>query len=583
MFPVHLLLTAGLLLFAFLSACFHVSDVDVGFHIRTGRQVLESGGIPATNSFSHTCPDAPWLLHQWWPGVLFALVFDTFGIAGIIIFKALLATAIVGVMFWSACKEARGSITIPLWVTCIGVTVACVRFFPRPYMFSALLFALLVLFDRRWNDRKPWQWIGVPLLLALWSNTHAGVMYGFLYLCLQVGVAVIEGLVTARRDGRLNPMPAIVRIGGVTAAVALSAITLHVISPHGVKVLLLPVIYFRDPFWQSLIAEFRGLAWSTDWRILTAMAALLVLQIAGVRRTRLVLAIPAWVLALMTFRSQRCVLFFVIAAIPFATDMAAVLLTRWRGRWTVAACGALVAFWVANTVLVFVPDPTYHFGIGLYPRLHPMQVYDFMRKEVPPQKVFNEMRYGAGMLWWLYPDFRPFIDGRCEAYPKTFWRDVYRPTAAADPGWRDVFERYDIGGALVPIGRETDIRLAQALHADPRWALVAFDDNAALFLARSELNAAVIKLHEYALLWPLGGGFQWQGEQAAVALSEARRARSIYSDGIYAGLVFARMSLVTGDYEAAVAAYDRLLALPHMKFGEAIHRDRDFALSQLGK
>ncbi len=608
---VSISLIAGLLCFAFLSAFFHISDVDVGFHIRTGAQVLESGGIPATNSFSHSCPDAPWLLHQWWPGVVFAVVFETFGVPGIILFKALLAAAIMGTVFCAARREARGGITIPLWVTTVGICVACVRFFPRPYLFSAMLFALMILFDRRWGVRKLWQWGGVPLLLALWSNTHAGVMYGFLYLCLQVAVACVEAAVAFRREHRLNLASVIIRAGGVTAGLALSAITLHVISPHGVKVLLLPVIYFRDPFWQSLIAEFRGLAWSTDWRILSAMAALLALQLVSsfaflIRRTgilpvhgrtipltnrqdarpmrelpRLSLAVPAWVLALMTFRSQRCVLFFVIAAVPFAADMAALLLARWQARWRAASYGALVASWIAVTAFVFVPDPTYHFGVGLYPRLHPVHIYTFMREEVAPQNVFNEMRYGAGMLWWLYPDFRPFIDGRCEAYPKAFWRDVYQPAAAAEPEWRDVFASYDVTGALVHIGRGGDLRLAQTLYRDADWALVAFDDDTALFLKRTAANAAVVATHEYRLLWPVGATFQWEGELADTALAEARRALSLYPDNVYAGLALARTSLVAGKYEDAAAAYERLLDMRHMRFGDAIRRDYEFALSQL--
>ena len=553
----------------------------MGFHIRTGAEVLDSGGIPATSTFSHTCPDAPWLLHQWWPGVVFALVFNAFGVAGVIVFKAFLATAIIGLAFLSARREGPGSITIPLWVTSIGVSVACVRFFPRPYMFSALLFALLILLDRRWDTRKAWQWIGVPVLIALWSNTHAGVMYGFLYLCLQAGVATIEAALAFRRDQKWNLLPVAIRAGGVAAALALSALMLQMISPHGVKALLLPVIYFRDPFWQSLIAEFRGLAWSTDWRILTAMAALLVLQVVGLRKTCPALAIPAWVLALMTFRSQRCVLFFVIAAIPFATHMMASLLARWRGRWRMASNSALVASWLAVTAFVFVPDPTYHFGIGLYPRLHPMHIYDFIREEVAPQKFFNEMRYGAGMLWWLYPDFRPFIDGRCEAYPKAFWRDVYLPASAAAPGWRDTFDAYGVSGALLYTGRGGDVQLAQALRQDPDWALVAFDDDTALFLKRTQTNAATIGSNEYTLLRPGTNQFQWDGELADKAIAEARRALALYPDNVYAGLVLARTSLVAGRHKDAAAAYKRLLDMRYMRFGEAVKRDYDFARSQL--
>ncbi len=575
------MLIAGLLAFTFLSAFFHISDVDVGFHIRTGEQILASHSIPATNTFSHTCPDQPWLLHQWWPGVAFALLFSVFGITGIIVFKALLATAIMGSAFLTATREAKGRIAIPLWVTTIGISVACVRFYPRPYLFSALFFALLILLDRTWSEQKRWQWIGVPLLMAVWSNTHAGVMYGFIYLCLQAGVAFLNGVVIPRGEQRRSLSPTIIRTVSLAASLGLSALALQLVNPHGIKVLLLPAIYFRDPFWQSLIVEFRGLAWSTDWRIICAMAALLLLQLLSLKQTQFALAVPVWVLALMTIRSQRCVLFFVIAAVPYASHMATVLLQRWRGRWCAASHVLLVVVWIAMTTFVFVPNPTYHFGIGVYERLHPLHIYKFIRKEVAPQRLFNDMRYGAGMLWWLYPDFRPFIDGRCEAYPKTFWRDVYCRVAAGEPEWHEIFDTYGITGALIHIGRECDPRLPQELHASPDWVLVAFDDDAALFLKRTDSNAATIAAHAYQLLWPGSGIFEWQNELADAALGEARRALALYPANVYAGLVQARALLVAGKYEEAAVAYRSLLALPHMQFGPAVSRDYSYALSRI--
>jgi len=285
----------------------------------------------------------------------------------------------------------------------------------------------------------------------------------------------------------------------------------------------------------------------------------------------------------MTFRSQRCVLFFVVAAIPYAADMLSFLLQRWKTRWTPITHGVLVAVWVAVTVFVFVPDPTYHFGVGLYERLHPTHIYEFMRREVQPQKLFNEMRYGAGMLWWLYPEFRPFIDGRCEAYPKTFWRDVYCRAAAGEPEWHGIFDDYDVTGALLYTGRDGNTTLAQSLHASPEWALVAFDDDTALFLKRTDGNAAAIEANEYRLLWPGSGVFQWHGDAADEALSEAGRALALYPGNVYAGLVKARGLLVKGEYTAAASAYEALLNLPHMNFGEAVRRDYEFALSQPGQ
>src|SRR5688572_7637144 len=68
-------LVAGLFVFVFLSAFFHVSDVDIGYHIRTGAHILEHRHIPTTNTFSYTTPGEEWLIQQWWPGIFYNRVY----------------------------------------------------------------------------------------------------------------------------------------------------------------------------------------------------------------------------------------------------------------------------------------------------------------------------------------------------------------------------------------------------------------------------------------------------------------------------------------------------------------------------
>src|ERR1043166_3614556 len=72
-------------LFLLNAAWSHVSDVDVGFHIRTGELVLQTHSIPSTNTFSYTFPDHPWLLHQWLPTILIYAINQLGGYHAIII------------------------------------------------------------------------------------------------------------------------------------------------------------------------------------------------------------------------------------------------------------------------------------------------------------------------------------------------------------------------------------------------------------------------------------------------------------------------------------------------------------------
>jgi hypothetical protein len=595
------LMVFGFGLFVFGAALFGVSGVDVGFHVRTGMHILETGAIPSTNTFSFTQPDEPWLCQQWWPGVLFAVVYAAAGVGGLIVLKALLAAAmfLVALTHAAECgkKEVAGN-QGAAWLAALLTGTLCawlsrVRFFIRPFMLSGLFFALLGLLDARHDRRWRWHALGVPLLMAVWSNTHAGVMYGFVYLAVRWGVSALA-LVISRTLPCASAVPGaaeqrvracLQRTTGLALSGMLSAITVQLINPSGVRVLLLPVTYFADPFWHGLIAEFRSMTWQQDPGFFVALAALVALQLATRRAWRFELAVPCWIFALLALRSQRCVLFFALAAVPYAAGMAAQCLRRCRARIVTAGMALLALLWVGVTLTRFVPDRVRPFGIGFGERLHPLGVYSFMREAVQPQRLFNSMAYGAGMLWWLYPDFRPFVDGRCEAYSKAFWRDVYRPVERGDPAWREVFAGYDIGGALLYTGADyAEFGLARALHADPDWALVAFDDCAQLYLRRTPGNAAAIAAHAYLRLWPGGTPVAIDGpEDAAAVRREAWRALQVAPRCRYAQLSLARAELVLGNWPVAVACYAAALATPGMRAGPYIRRDYGYALYRAGR
>ncbi|MBN1558436.1 MAG: tetratricopeptide repeat protein [Lentisphaerae bacterium] len=574
---INLLLGAGLLVFSFAAAFYRISGADIGFHIRTGAHILETGRIPAVNTFSFTRPEHPWLLQQWWPGILFCTVWRGTGVAGLIVLKAL----IVAVTFGLALAAARAETgpegrAWPYWAATAGVCLARLRFLVRPFLFSALCFALLLCFDRRYGRRKGWQWAGVPLLMAVWANTHAGVLYGFLLLALWTAAACLDG----PAEERMRAVS--VRGIGLLLAAALSAVTLEWINPNGFRVILVPVAYFGDPFWQSAIKEFQPLVWRHHKPFYLSVLVLAVLQGASWRRPRWRLALPALVLAVMSMRSQRCVLFYALAMIPYAAYMLSRLSAGGLKART-AAVALLPPVWLVAAVF-FLRDPTYRFGVGVYAGYHPEGMFRFMRETVALQNVFNHMRYGAGMLWRLYPDFRPFIDGRCEAYGKAFWRDVYLPAARGEPVWRDVFARYGVTGALLtlrhgPVGG----RLARALHADPDWALVAFDDETLLFLKRTEQNAPAIAAHAFRILWPPDRTLAAvTPENAGAARREARRALAAAPGSVKARTALARACLLEGDYAAAAQAYERVIRGAR-RTGAAYRRDYGYALFMAGR
>lgn len=559
-------LLLGLLVFCFLCAFFHVSDVDVGYHIRTGEHILAGNGVPARNTFSYTIPDEPWLAQQWMPATIYTCVYRSGGLNGLIAFKALLATLLM-FLVWRAASNASGrSSILPLWIATVAVLILRVRFFERPDLFTSTLFALTVLLDQRFGGQRQWQWIFLPLLMAAWANTHAGYVYGFVLLSAWAGADWIDYFLAKRKTSERTasahrPAQALlVRPISIVLCVAAAVASVQLINPNGWRVLTVPFTQFLSKFWQSVILEYYPPTWETSKLLFIWAAALLVLQTITWRRMRARFLLTSAVFAYFAFSSQRSLPAFVIASTPHAAYMLAHLPQfdpEFLARFKRLPRIVLPVSWAALMAFVILPDRTFQFGPGLFHPYYPTEIFQFMEREVPTQRVFNDMRFGGPMLWTLYPRFKPYIDGRGDAYSEEFWKTEYLPALHAKDGWENLFRKYGVTGALLAIPEPTQVpALAKKLFEHPDWALVAFDDDSLLFLKRTEANLPLIRRHSFAFLWPGNWNF---GEitvtNLTVMRAEAVQACNLYP-GIYAHAVAARCAMLAEDFRGAAESLE---------------------------
>ncbi len=590
---VNFLLFAGTVLFGVNCAFFELSCVDVGFHVRTGELVVQNGTIPATNIFSFTQPEQSWLLHQWLPSILFYGAWVCGQVPGLILTKALVIGLICGIVCLCAARlSGKRAGYWHYWLVFGMALAARPRFFARPFIFSALLLGVLQYSIAVTGARSRKLLFLVPLLMALWANVHAGVLYGLVYIVAFWAGAVIDFTLQRQGDApeggqvagsMASALYASRRlVGAAILSVILMFFTTWLINPHGPKVIMLPVIYFLDPFWQDFIQEFRSPTGNRLALLIYWTGALLVLQGLAFRRSRWSLALPAAVFVAMAFRSERILLTTFVVTVPYAVF----LLSRVEISKRVGAFqghGYLLPIaWIAATFFVLLPDPSLRYGAGVEQSFHPRPIFSFMKKKAAGMRIFNDMRYGGGLLLWAYPEIRPFIDGRCEAYSKGFWKDVYVP-AASGLKWRGVFGRYGIDGAIVPLGKQTSPgRLARELYEDSGWALVAYDDRTLFFLSRESREEAFFQSHEFRLIWPGDRTLKTISTQTAdEAIREAERALEFDGNGVFARTAYARALLVAGRFKDAARQY-RLLTLER-KVSEQYWRDYVYSLYMAGK
>ena len=197
-------------------------DNDVWGHVLFGRQIL-ADGIPERNGYAYTEPDHPWLNHEIVAECVFAWTFDRFGSPGLLAVKWLLGLATIA--FLGAICQSRGVPALPTALALVfASSLMAWGYLSRPqiftYAFLAALWAAIDRFARRGDACVLW---AAPPLVAVWVNTHGGVLAGITVL----GLALALLAFTDRSRERLT-----------VAATALAAsIATLLVNPYGIGLL----------------------------------------------------------------------------------------------------------------------------------------------------------------------------------------------------------------------------------------------------------------------------------------------------------------------------------------------------------
>src|ERR1019366_3080030 len=118
-----------------------LSDGDIGWHIRTGELILNTGRAPVADPFSFTRPRQPWFAWEWLADVVFAGTWRGRGRAGVAALAgavlALAATATLARVLRRGC-----GVWIGLGAAMAVVSASSVHYLARPHIFSILFYRL---------------------------------------------------------------------------------------------------------------------------------------------------------------------------------------------------------------------------------------------------------------------------------------------------------------------------------------------------------------------------------------------------------------------------------------------------------
>ena len=476
-----------------------LGDAGIGWHIRTGQQILATHAIPRVDSFSFVT-GRPWFAWEWLYDLLVGQLEACLGLNGVVWLTAVVIAAVFAWMF--RLLVARGvNILVALALVLLAVSASTIHFLARPHvmswLFSLAWFWILDSSERECFDapggrggrggRRLWT---LPLLMLVWVNVHGGFLVGFVLL----GSFLVGAAWTWFRANEFRIEEALLKIAAGKRArnlawVGLLSAAASLVNPYGWKLHWHVYSYLSNRFLMDHIDEFQspnfhGVAQKCFLLLLLIAVAVLAVRGRGLRLSEgltVLFAIYAGLYASRNIPIASILLVMVVGPLlpeagfarGFFQRMSAVE-TGLRGHvWPILAAIATLAI-AANggragsSVLMDA-----HFDSARMP----VAAVNYLEKSGLNGPVLSTDYWGGYLIYRLYPKTRVVVDDRHDLYGEQFLKS-YLKMIHGERGWEESLQAHDTSCVLLP----RNAALASILSATGAWKTVYADDVAILFV-----------------------------------------------------------------------------------------------------
>ena len=532
-FQRTILVTA--VLFGLAIGVFEITNTSIGWHLASGRWMLEHREVLDHDVFSFTSGGAEWIDHEWLFQIIVAVLFDLGGAPALVIMRMLIVAALMLLLVRVGTTSGLDP-PVALLLAAICVFAARPRFFLRPELFTLLLLPLAMwLFARRRHTR--WWPLPLALVIALGVNLHGAILVAPILIAVWFGGEVLEQVI----QRNIN------RSAFISGAIGVAAAFLSpLLNPHGWLIWTVPfrlAEMVRQPHIPN--PEWIAPGPADAPTLYLAMAFAAVALVLGSRSPKNWLTTAATA-ALALKHIRNIGLFFVLLPQSVAAALA-----RWpmlapgrtlspaRARVRIAVCLALVA--VLGVVALARPWPRN--GFTFAERWYPDRAWRFLAEnDLLEGPLYNDVRFGGWLILHGYPERQVFLDDRNEIH-EPLLREIWEIFGRSDVGgWEELLDRWRIDTVLLryhepirvttPDGEDLGRRGFSTLwfHSE-RWATVYWDDVAMALVRRSSVPEALLAEREYVHLDPddlehLVGTLRGNPDLRPMIAAEVRRALS---------------------------------------------------------
>ncbi len=482
-----------------------LGDAGIGWHIRTGQQILATHTIPRVDSFSSIMQGKPWFAWEWLYDVIVGALDSAWGLNGPVWFTAVVIAAVFAWLFRLLIQRGADLIVaLGFWL--LALSASTIHLLARPHVlswfFALAWFWILESTERTSLDspvspRRLWL---LPLLMLLWVNVHGGFLLGFVLL----GIFWIGALWSwwrakvSRLEELLQRVAAGKRVRNLTV-VGLATAFASLLNPYGWNLHDHIIGYLSNRFLMDHIDEFQspnfhGLAPRCFLALLLLSMAVLMVGGRELRPSELLTALFAIYAGLYSSRNipVSSILLAIIAAPRcrgpkafrgFLARMEQIQFQLTRHLWpvlsvvltlSVVACGGRVG----SKKLIDA-----HFD----PARMPAEAVSFLRTQQIRGPILSPDYWGGYLIYTLYPQAQVVLDDRHDLYGAEFLKPYLRLVHVED-GWDSMLQKTHPAYVLLPRGTALD----NMLRKTAGWRSIYADKLSIIFVrdpARPQMSS----------------------------------------------------------------------------------------------
>lgn len=477
-----------------------LTTADLGRHIKNGEIILSSvfqnsgdKDIFNKNFYSYTNPDFPFINHHWGSGVIFYLLFLAGGFLALHFFYILLYVLTFGIFFHIAKKEAGILPAVALSMLLVPLMASRAEIRPEvfSYFFSGIFF-YICFYAKKGEIKQNWLYLLIPLSF-IWANLHIAFFFGFIIM----GTFILRSKTW----------------GGKLAISFVLSVFVVLLNPNGLAGALEPLNIFRE--YGYLVVENQSIGFleklnhtaGLNFLLFKFSFLIIVLSFFFVfARQRKKLSLSNLFLAVITgfmaYLGIRNFPFFGFFSLPILAGNMEILKDEFSQK---SAALAKKVILTSATIIIAIGflQGIYHFyskknimGIGLLNGANDSA--EFLKKNNVKGPIFNNYDIGGYLIYHLYPEEKIFVDNRPEAYPVSFFKDIYVPSQENNAKWEGLDKQYNFNAIFfswrdyTPWGQNF---LIQKIN-DEGWAPVFADSFNIIFVKRTEKNKSLIEKYE---------------------------------------------------------------------------------------